>query len=235
VSVRSAAEAGLALAGGAALVDVKEPGRGSLGRADDATIAAVAAAVAGRRPVSAALGELRDDPNPPPGVPLDYVKWGLAGLGAADWRRRLLTAAEGLRRTHPATRPVAAAYADWRRAAAPPFEEVVGFALSHRWPAFLVDTWDKDGTTLLDWLPRPRVIAMCRLLRRAGVAVALAGSLRREQIAELMPAQPDWFAVRGAACREGRRGQALDGEAVRALVQALASPLTRPPAATPGS
>ena len=60
VSVRDAAEAAAALAGGAALIDVKEPARGSLGRADAATIAAVVAAVGGRVPVSVALGELRE-------------------------------------------------------------------------------------------------------------------------------------------------------------------------------
>ena len=41
VSVRDAVEAEAALAGGAHLIDVKEPARGALGRADDATIAAV--------------------------------------------------------------------------------------------------------------------------------------------------------------------------------------------------
>src|SRR5262245_44632800 len=79
VSVRSAEEAEAALAGSADLIDVKEPSRGSLGRADEATIAAVMRAVGGRRPVSAALGELRDDPSPCSIPGLTYVKWGLAG------------------------------------------------------------------------------------------------------------------------------------------------------------
>src|SRR5689334_15854455 len=60
VSVRSAAEAQAALVGGANVIDVKEPNQGSLGAADDSTIAAVVHAVAGRAPVSAALGELVD-------------------------------------------------------------------------------------------------------------------------------------------------------------------------------
>src|SRR5215212_6095908 len=51
VSVRNVEEAHRALEGGAALIDVKEPSRGALGRADDNVIAAVVAAVAGRRPV----------------------------------------------------------------------------------------------------------------------------------------------------------------------------------------
>ena len=58
VSVRSADEARAALAGGADVIDIKEPGRGPLGRADEATWRAVRAEVAGRVPVSAALGEL---------------------------------------------------------------------------------------------------------------------------------------------------------------------------------
>ena len=49
VSVRSAAEALTALAGGAALIDAKEPASGSLGRADDAVIRDIVTAVAGWR------------------------------------------------------------------------------------------------------------------------------------------------------------------------------------------
>ena len=60
VSVRSVAEAEIALAGGAAIIDVKEPSRGALGRADDTIIADIVRSVAGRAPVSAALGELID-------------------------------------------------------------------------------------------------------------------------------------------------------------------------------
>ena len=48
VSVRDATEAAAALHGGAGLIDVKEPARGPLGRADAATIAAVVQTVAGR-------------------------------------------------------------------------------------------------------------------------------------------------------------------------------------------
>src|SRR5262245_59925297 len=79
VSVRSAAEAEAALAGGASLIDVKEPGRGSLGRPDNEIVAAVLRCVAGRRPVSAALGELMDRPALFQLPGLSYAKWGLAG------------------------------------------------------------------------------------------------------------------------------------------------------------
>ncbi|MBW3542589.1 MAG: (5-formylfuran-3-yl)methyl phosphate synthase [Planctomycetes bacterium] len=60
MSVRSAAEARAAVAGGCDILDVKEPRRGSLGMADTATIADVLAVARERQPawpVTAALGE----------------------------------------------------------------------------------------------------------------------------------------------------------------------------------
>src|SRR3954447_11029832 len=81
VSVRSAEEAACALAGGATLIDVKEPLRGALGRADDAVIRAVVQSVGGTRPVSAALGEWVEQDQSVPDLGLTYVKWGLSGCG----------------------------------------------------------------------------------------------------------------------------------------------------------
>jgi uncharacterized protein (UPF0264 family) len=218
VSVRAAAEAAAALAGGAAVIDVKEPSRGPLGRADAATVAAVVGTVAGRRPVSAARGELAEDADPLPADGLAYVKWGLAGLGGRpDWRGLLLAAVRRAE-TAPGCRAVAVAYADWEGVQAPPPAEVCAFACAQQLAAFLLDTGTKDGRTLLDWLPPAEVGRLCRECRRAGVRVALAGSLGPEQLAALRPAEPDWFAVRGAACRGGDRRAAVDVDRVRRLV-----------------
>ena len=88
VSVRSATEALSALAGGAAIIDVKEPSRGPLGRADDMVIRAVLAAAADRVPVSAACGELIEPQTPAPHG-LAFTKVGLAKQGL-DWREQWL-------------------------------------------------------------------------------------------------------------------------------------------------
>jgi len=222
VSVRSAEEAVAALAGGATLIDVKEPDRGSLGRADAEVIAAVLRTVAGRRPVSAALGELADDREPDFFL-LNYAKWGLAGwLRQADWPDHLLHAAGSL---PPSCRPVAVAYADWRRAAAPHPADVCAFATHSKWGAFLIDTWRKDGTTLLNWLTLDELRHFRDRCRAAGIPIALAGSLSEEQLRLLRPLQPDWFAVRGAVCRGGQRTQTIDEGRVRRLVELLAEPI----------
>ena len=62
VSVRSDGEAIEAIAGGATIIDVKEPLHGSLGCASPDVIARVAGVVGQDRPWTMACGELRDGP-----------------------------------------------------------------------------------------------------------------------------------------------------------------------------
>ncbi len=220
VSVRSATEAEAALRGGAALIDVKEPAHGSLGRASDSTIADVVRVVAGRRPVSAALGELADAPDMPREPDLTYVKWGLAG-SASSWRNPLCEAMRRLTDQLPNCRAVAVAYADWQRARAPTPEEVCAFAIDNAAGAFLIDTWQKDGSTLLDWLPLAEIERLKGCCRTADIPMALAGSLAAEEIRALLPIRPDWFAVRGAVCPGRQRGARIDEVKVRRLVVLL--------------
>src|SRR5829696_3206132 len=83
-SVTGPNEAEIALAHGADIIDLKDPGKGALGAVDPATVRASAAAVAGRRPVSAVTGDLPMIPEVIADVVgkmartgVDYVKVGL--------------------------------------------------------------------------------------------------------------------------------------------------------------
>src|SRR5262245_38997694 len=220
VSVKSPAEARLAVGGGADLVDVKDPSRGSLGRADDGVVAAVLEAVAGARPVSAALGELRDwdrQPLPPCLDRLAFVKWGLADA-PADWGNHIDLMRQRVEGSSPC-RVVLTAYADHERAGAPQPWEAVRHAVRQRFTVLLVGTCLEDGTSLVAWLSVPVLRDLVATCRDHGVRVALAGSLTPRDVEALLPLRPDWFAVRGAACLDGRRGAELDGERVRRLVK----------------
>jgi uncharacterized protein (UPF0264 family) len=227
VSVRGAAEVAAALAGGAALIDVKEPANGPLGRAEDHTLAEVVRAVAGRVPVSAALGELRDDFGeelPAATADLAFVKWGLAGCeeeGQTSWWWDLAEEVDRLAALFPFCLAVAVAYADWPRAQAPRPEQVCTFAAWQPAGALLLDTWGKDGSTLLDWMSPAEVTSLCQRCRQAGVRLALAGSLGLAEIQALKQARPDWFAVRGAVCKGRDRMATIDAEKVRQLVEML--------------
>ena len=231
VSVRDAAEARAALAGGAEVIDVKEPTRGSLGRAGAEVWTEVAAACAGRAAVSFALGELGewdDHAGPVPAVPpgAAFVKLGLRGQGLragwGDWEAHWAAARE--RFDAAAGRPlpwVAVAYADARAAAAPGPVAVLAAAIRAGCAAVLIDTFQKDDRGLFDHLPVDRLASLGEAARRAGLRFALAGSLRLGDVPRALDCGADVIAVRGAACDGARTGRVSE-----AKVRALAATVT---------
>ena len=217
VSVRSADEAVSALEGGADLIDVKEPSRGPLGRADAATIRDIVEVVAGRVPVSAAMGEWIDDDEPDVGLDgVSYLKWGPAGLANDDAARTTYEQAYAFD-----DRAVLVAYADDKVAGAPDLWHLANMALYHDYEVFLIDTSRKDGSTLTDHCSLDRLAKIFELRTWGRMRVAVAGSLAVGTIRQLLPLQPDWFAVRGAACDGGRNG-VVSAAKVRELKAVLA-------------
>jgi uncharacterized protein (UPF0264 family) len=226
VSVRSATEAAAAVEGGAVVIDVKEPARGPLGRADARVWREVRDAVPRDLPVSVALGELVEWIDTPSGrhgsevevfAGIAYRKLGLARAGPR-WQEEW---AELRARLGPGPGWIAVVYADWQRAQAPHPDAVREAALAEPDCAgLLIDTWDKtqpsplavDGT----WR---RWFAAAR--RGRPMLIALAGGLDRRAIERLAPLGPDLFAVRGAACSGGDRQGAIERQRVAALVQAI--------------
>ena len=226
VSVRSAVEALAAFEGGADLIDVKEPLRGPLGKADDRVIAEIAAFIDGRRMVSAAMGELKDAAEEVlPSCPLDYIKFGLAGCVGLPWRERLIDLcsrdAESSERSAPRSIVVPCAYADVERAEAPPVEDVAAFAIANAFPVMLIDTFRKDGRDLFQWMTEERISKLVEQLRNAGVAVALAGSLKEQHLSTVRRIDPAWIAVRGAVCVGGKRESRIDMKSVKSLKSIL--------------
>ncbi|HEV3136672.1 MAG TPA: (5-formylfuran-3-yl)methyl phosphate synthase [Pirellulales bacterium] len=216
VSVRNAEEAQLAIAGGADLVDVKEPNRGSLGAADAETIEAVVRAVAGRASVSAALGELLAGGSLDVQLAgrLQYTKFGLAGcIDEPDWTARFRQAVAQL---PEGVKPVAVAYADWRTARAPDPRQVLELAQAIGCGAALVDTCDKTQGSLLEHWTIADLDRFVAAAREAGLLSVIAGGLDLAEIAEILPLAPDYIAVRGAACDGDRTGR-IDIHRVRQL------------------
>lgn len=227
VSVRDAAEAAAASAGGAAIIDVKEPARGPLGAADPAAIAAVADVVGSGLPWTMACGELvapgGDDEAaaqglggpiatllegvwaalaPPAALPAG-VKVGLAGAAGRDWQRPL-AALYG--RLPPGVAGVAVAYADWRRAESPRPEAVIAAAPGLGCRVVLIDTFDKAGGGLFASAPLEAVSAWVAAAHAAGLDVAIAGRLTLAEIPQAWAVGPDVVALRSAVCSNGRSG-----------------------------
>jgi uncharacterized protein (UPF0264 family) len=219
VSVRSAHEARLALAGGADVIDVKDPSEGALGAPAPETVAAVASAVAGAAPISVALGDM---PNLPHTAALaacgavaagaDYVKVGLRGVRELDAAVALMRAvAQAL---EGRAQVIAAAYADAATLEPPALEPrlLPAVVAAAGLDGALIDTFRKDGRGLYAWLAEGELGELAARTRRGGATFAVAGQLRRGELARV-PA--DLVGVRSAVCRGGRAG-ALDLELVAA-------------------
>jgi (5-formylfuran-3-yl)methyl phosphate synthase len=222
VSVRNAAEAAAAVAGGADIVDAKEPSNGALGPVSAAALASIASAVAGAAPVSAALGEIcRDDiaggVNAATRAHAAFVKIGFAGMrGRLDAAADLLSAAVST----SAAGLVLVAYADYDKIGAPSPDEVIALAEHSGAAGVLLDTCDKCGPRLTRLMTSGSLRTFVARARAAGRTVAVAGSLAIEDLENVHDAGAEIAGVRGAACENGRNGVVSESR-VRALRRAL--------------
>lgn len=220
VSVRNPQEAEAAMAGGAQVIDIKEPANGPLGPADPSLVAAIVEAVDGRRPVTAAAGELVEigADAPPPGVGVEMAKVGLAGTAATDWRAKLGRLAECVGERVTIT-PVA--YADAGRADSPPLDEVITSAAKLKLTWVMVDTFAKERQSLFELIPARQLSNTIAAAHTAGLRVAIAGSLKRRHLSIAEEIGADVVGIRGAAT-DGDRLAEVDRDKVRALADALA-------------
>jgi len=213
VSVRDAEEAAAALAGGAAIVDAKEPAAGALGAVEPAALAAVRGVVPTTVPLSAAGGDVAmpADLERSLGaieVPLTFVKLGFRGVDSAALAEDLLSLAVRLAERMPGSPAViAVAYADWRRAGGPPPESFPGIIQRAGAHGLLVDTAIKHAGTLRDFLPADELLALGHALKLSGLRYALGGSLDRRDVPLALAAGADIFGVRGAVSVGGRNGR----------------------------
>jgi uncharacterized protein (UPF0264 family) len=222
VSVRNAADAAKALAGGADILDVKEPARGSLGRADAAAIESVADALRaypGRVPLSVALGELREwCDRIPMRLPAEvqFAKLGLAGMrDTGDWEqewsriRNRLDVVSGRSFDW-----IAVAYADEAVADAPPLAEIIAAAIESGCRGVLIDTYDKQGSRLTELMTPAALDRTALELHEAGLILALAGRLTIADFRVIGRTACDVVAIRSAACIGEQRTQHISRERV---------------------
>ncbi|MBC8355197.1 MAG: hypothetical protein H8E66_24745 [Planctomycetes bacterium] len=209
VSVRDPSEALAALDGGADLIDIKEPRAGSLGAAEVATWHQIVDVVGTAKPLSVALGELREESVydlARQANHMQYAKIGLAGCGnESHWVDRWQRAIGCLPND---VASVAVIYADHAAARSPRPAEILRRAVKFRCEAILFDTYSKSQGHLFDHLTEQELQPILREAKQADLKVVLGGSLRGELVQRALELEPDYIAVRGAVCRGDRRDAA---------------------------
>jgi hypothetical protein len=234
ISVTSAAEAQVALRGGADIIDVKNPAEGALGAASVFALHDVCATLTHSgtglpdRPISAALG----DSGAPTGT-LALAAYAAASLGAHFVKVGLLTGStdhaiiilkevqRSMLLANPRCRLVAVGYGDGALVGALSWRLLPEIAQELQLWGCMIDTALKDGRTLFDHCREQDLRGWLANCHRAGLQGALAGSLGINEVPALRRLAPDIVGFRGAACRGDRRGGQVDETLVAGLHDAL--------------
>jgi uncharacterized protein (UPF0264 family) len=228
ISSADAEEALEAIAGGADIIDVKNPKEGALGASFPWTIKRVTEIAAEKVEVSCTLGDL---PNLPGSVSLaalgaavtgvDYVKVGLGAVKNKEDAVYLLeNAVKAVKDYDSAIKVVAVGYGDAERVGSLSPLLVPEIADKANVDVAMIDTAVKNGRNLFTFLTNDQISRIVRDAHDRGLQAALAGSLRKEQITSAYTLKADIIGLRGAACTNGDR---VNGRVTRETVRELAS------------
>ncbi|MHA1593260.1 MAG: (5-formylfuran-3-yl)methyl phosphate synthase [Candidatus Baldrarchaeia archaeon] len=230
VSPMDLEEAREAVEGGADIIDVKNPREGSLGANFPWIIRMIRENIPRHIPVSATVGDV---PNLPGTVSLaalgaavsgaDIIKVGLFGVKNVDDAIFLMkSVVRAVKEYNSRILVVAAGYADaWRVNALDPMEVPI-VAYKSGADIAMVDTAIKDGKRLFDFLTVEEVEKFVQMAHGYGLYVALAGSLRIEDVPLCVKLGADVIGVRSAACTNGDRLRGrISKERVRLLAKVI--------------
>lgn len=217
-SVRDVAEARLALAAGAHVIDLKEPSAGALGAVSAAIVRDVVGAIDGKALVSATIGDMDLVPQQVlaacsqwADIGVDYIK---IGIFPGDLPGTLAALSPLIKQ---GAKIIAVVFADGQTvwSSVLPLVAEAGFA------GIMLDTAGKAGGGLLTHMPLSQCAAFVAAVHDAGLICGLAGSLKPDDIAPLAALNPDYLGFRGALCDAGRAG-VLSESKVRDVVGGLA-------------
>jgi dihydroneopterin aldolase len=216
-SVKSLPEARLALACGADIIDLKDPEAGALGALPLDTVARVVRMVDRRCTVSATLGDLPMQPQilcetaaKTAATGVDFIK-----VGFFCEAKDCIAALAGKARL------IAVLFAD----RSPDFNLLDDFA-DAGFAGVMLDTASKTNGNLRSQMDATALQEFVQRARTLGLVTGLAGSLRLEDVPDLIKLGPDYLGFRGALCARTERKRGLEASQVSALRNAIPCLLT---------
>jgi (5-formylfuran-3-yl)methyl phosphate synthase len=213
-SVTGPEEAEIAIAGGADIIDLKDPSAGPLGALPTERIRATVAAIAGRRLTSAVTGILPEAPSQARSLVgaiaetgVDYVK---VGLSPGERREAAVRALSPL---GDKAKLVGVLFADRERDLLDLLPQLaeVGFA------GVMLDTAEKAGGRLLAHAEVVALAAFVKTAKEHGLLAGLAGGLEEPDVPRLLALGPDLLGFRGALCAAADRRAGIDAARVKAI------------------
>jgi len=219
-------EAVEAIAGGADIIDVKNPKEGPLGANFPWIIRRIRQVTPANIEVSCTLGEA---PNRPGSMALaslgaattgvNYIKAGLYGVRTLEDAVYLMRGVtKAAKEYNPSIKVVASGYADANRISTVNPLRVPEIARESQADIAMLDTAIKDGKTLFTFLTKPQLECFVDAAHSYGLKAALAGSLQKEDLLAVYALGADIVGLRSAACTQSDR---VNGQITREKVQEL--------------
>ena len=217
-SVNSVDEALLVLSAEVNIIDLKQPALGALGALDLDDIKQIVAVIAGRRPVSATIGDLPMQPeivfnavHTMAETGVDYIKIGF--FPGDDWLGTL----KKLSTLVPQKQAlIAVLFADTQ-----PDLTILATLKASGFAGVMLDTMDKQQGSLTQVLAAEQIATFVSQAKELQLLCGLAGSLRLRDIPELIAYHPDYLGFRGALCQEHNRVGQLNVQAVSAIKEVM--------------
>jgi len=226
ISPMNEKEASEAIAGGADIIDVKNPQEGALGANFPWVIKRIREIAPRKIQVSCTLGDV---PNLPGSISLaalgaaslgvDYIKVGLYGFKTPREAVFLLqNVNKAAKECNPKIKVVATGYADAERISTLDPMLIPEIASKAQVDLAMIDTAVKDGKNLFNFLAVKQLEKFVDEAHKLGLEAALAGSLRKQDLPMVYGLGADVAGLRGAACTNSDR---VSGQITRKLVQEL--------------
>ncbi len=219
-------EASEAIAGGADIIDVKNPQEGALGANYPWVIRRIRDITPNKLAVSCTLGEVGNLPGSvslaafgAASLGVDYIKVGLYGIKTSGEAIFLLqNVRKAAKECNPKIKIAVAGYADAEKIGA--IEPLLIPEIAHKSQVdvAMLDTSVKDGKNLFDHLTVEQLKKFVDSAHGFGLEAALAGSLRKQDLPKVYSLGTDIAGLRGAACTNSNR---VTGQITRKLVSEL--------------
>ena len=226
VSPMNTKEAVEAIAGGADVIDVKNPTEGALGANFPWVIKKIRAITPRNIALSCTIGDVPDLPGSmslaalgAASLGVDYIKVGLYGFKTPKDAICLLSNVnKAAKECNSKIKVVASGYADAERISSLDPMLIPKVASKAQVDLAMLDTSVKDGKSIFDFLSPEQLACFVNSSHRLGLEASLAGSLRKQDLPLLCSLGVDIAGVRGAACTNSDR---MKGHVTRALVAEL--------------
>lgn len=228
ISIKNAEEALVVKDSKFDILDIKNPAEGSLGANFPGVIKEIKAK-SPNRVISAAGGDLPGLPGLSSQITFglanlkpDYIKLGFYNFNEFETAVKIINEAKkAIQLSGTPVKLIAAAYGDYKKTGSfNPFL-LNKLAFKTQLDGIMIDTINKQGKNLFDFLQPVELKEFCQQAKKAEVFSALAGSLRFEHLDLLAEIKPDIIGFRGAVCKNNDRSSKINPDLINKLYQKI--------------